>query len=267
MHATVTKIKYRIEKHRFNNESWGGDQEIFIENQRKVLRSKGTAGYWEEICRWVQSIRAAGMLRTTRATCFSGKLCTAPKTAQVSSITPGVGRGTLSLLITIQVETMRIRGYNHTISASLMMICILRGCSQPSHQHSQPSKGTGIYAMCCSMARLAFITIVTINLFYHSCREKCGGASGAAASPWVAVGQPRAVGTFLPCCAQGTFRGLLGFPSNGDESNLAAAPSQNTAASPSLRESRLLAQTHVTASFMLESWRPQQLMTVDISLL
>lgn len=48
--ATVTKIKRQVEKHPFNNESWGGDQEIFVENQRKVLRSKGTAGYWEEIC-------------------------------------------------------------------------------------------------------------------------------------------------------------------------------------------------------------------------
>jgi len=62
------------------------------------------------------------------------------------------------------------------------------------------------------------------------------------------------------------FMGLLGFPSNGDESNLAAAPSQHAAATPSPRESQLLAQTDVTASFTLESWRPEQLMTVSISL-
>lgn len=65
----------------------------------------------------------------------------------------------------------------------------------------------------------------------------------------------------------GTIWGLLGFPINRDESNLAAASSQNTAAAPSPCESRLLAQTDVTVSFMLESWRPEQLMTVYISLL
>lgn len=151
---------------------------------------------------------------------------------------------------------MRIRGYNHTISASLMMICILRGCSQPVHRQFQPSKGTGIYAVCCSVARLAFIIIVTINLFYHSCREKCGGASGAAALPRVSIAQPRAVGTLLRG-TRGTLKGLLGFPSNGDALNPAAAPSQNTAAAPSPRESRLLAQTDVTASFTLESQRPE----------
>ena len=101
-----------------------------------------------------------------------------PETARVSSITPGAGRETLSPLITIQVETMRIRGCSHTISASLMTICLLRGHSQPSHQQFQPSKGTGIYAVRCSVARLTFIIIVTINLFYQSCRKKCGGASG-----------------------------------------------------------------------------------------
>lgn len=114
---------------------------------------------------------------------------------------------------------------------------------------------------------MAFIIIVTINLFYHSCREKHGGDSGAVALLWFALGQPRAVSILLPCCAWGQFRGLLGFPSNRDELNLAADPSQTTAAAPSPQESWLPAQTEVTASFMLQSQRLEQLMAVYILLL
>lgn len=147
----------------------------------------------------------------SHATCFSGKLCTAP---QNGSITPRAWRGTRSPLTAIQEETMRIRGYSHTISASLRTICILRGCS-PSSNQFQPGKGTGIYAVCCSMAGLAFIIIVTINLFYHSCREKHRGDSGAVALLWFALGQPRAVRTLFPCCTWGQSRGLLGFPATG----------------------------------------------------
>lgn len=95
MHATVTKIKHRTEPPPppFNNKSWGGDQEIFVEIQRKVLMSKGTAGYWEEICRWAQSICAVRMPRTTHATCSSGNLCAAPRNCLSQLRHPRCGEG------------------------------------------------------------------------------------------------------------------------------------------------------------------------------
>lgn len=62
----------------------------------------------------------------------------------------------------------------------------------------------------------------------------------------------------------GTIQGAVGLHSNRDELNLAADPSQTTAAAPSPQESWLLCQTEVTASFMLESQRLEQLMAIYI---
>lgn len=122
-----------------------------------------------DLCCW-------GAKNDTRYMLLREAVCCSPKLPESAPSLPLLGGGH-------SAETTRIRGYDRTISTSLMMICILRGCSQPSNQQFQPSKGTGIYAVCCSVALLVFIIIVTINLFYHSCREKCGGASGAVALP------------------------------------------------------------------------------------
>lgn len=70
------------------------------------------------------------------------------------------------------------------------------------------------------------------------------------------------------CAARGGHSGgCWASPARGTSRIWQAAPSQNTAATPALCESQLLAQTDVTASFMLQSWRPEQLMIIYISLL
>lgn len=148
-----------------------------------------------------------------------------PKTAGASSTTPPVGREHLALLIASgDSEDKRQQPHHFHITNDSLHFKGLLPTLAPVFLSQQ-----GHYALCCRVAQLAFVIIVSANLFYHCCREEHAGVSGAVVSLWVAGGEPRAVGILLLCCVQAPFRGLLGIPSNRDELNMASVPSQNTA--------------------------------------
>lgn len=125
----------------------------------------------------------------------------------------------------------------------------LTGLLPASAPAASAQRGHWVYAGCCSRAQLSFSISVTTNLF-HLAAER---SAEELLEQLPHRGQPRADGTLLLCCTT-AIRGCWASPAMG-EADLAAAPSQNTAAAPSPCESMLLARTHVIAPFRLESWR------------